>query len=596
MEKYWISVLADKEYFKGTIKESIEDFKVNEIDEDGNLVEYTGAKALPPMPTFAKDYQNATKSYRQAANSEADNVPVVEEELPPLSDLVGPDISKKIEAGELPVDITTSMTREERILLNKVVKTTYPKYMMNNTGGVLSISLCPAFEVIQQAFGEDDAMKIVRFTVSNAPRLKCSYQTTCKQTRKEFHEMWPTRFGFIKMNASNGVVTFSKKADKVKRKGCEAVSCYTMFTLCKSDLSWQEACRQIAISVGLKEGDIHCAGMKDKKAITVQRCCAKGIVAQKLLRISHDKVKICDITYSTTPIQSGTLSGNKFIITLRNITPSVSNDVFQSRCGTVFSSGFPNFFGHQRFAFFCQSDKHIAHKMLKGQWNEAVNILMEPTAEDKEAVVTAKNEYKDTGDCRKVAKLLPTYKSTERELMWAKERYPSEDDGAKWFTAVGYATRELWFHMLQSWVWNKVLTKRLEKYGTKVLKGDLIMQPLSVHGKADKGVPLVCTEPSDFTIFHVVHPKPGCESMYPDNEVAKLFDDVLSEYGLTRIWKSSTVGVRLSASYRHLFTKPADGASAELINEGKDARLTFSLPLSCYATVLLGEVMGSPLL
>ena len=592
METYWIGVQAKKEYFTGVIKETIEDFLVNEIDENGDVVEFTGTKTLPPMPGFAKIYQNSTKSYRSANNEQENNIP--EEKLPELNTLIANEKVERIKERTLPVEIDEQMDRDQRILLNKVIRTTYPNLMMNSVDSVVSVQVCPAFDIVKQCFGEDQANQIIRFTVSNSTRLKCSYQTDCKQTRKEFNQMWPSRFGFVKLNATNGVVTFSKKAERQKRKGCEPISCYTTFTLCKTDLSWQEACRQLAVSVGLREGDVHCAGMKDKKAITVQKCCAKGTVAQKLLRISHDKVKICDISYATNPILSGSLSGNKFTITVRNITPQLSQEEFQNRCNEVFASGFANFFGHQRFSFSCKTDQHIAHKLLHGQWNAAVNILMALNNEDKEAVTDAKQEYINTGDCRKVAKMLPTYKSTEREVMWSKEKYPSEEEGAKWFLGVNYSTRELWFHMLQSWIWNKVLVKRIEKFGSKVLKGDLIMTPLSASAKAEKQTPLVCTEPSDFTIFHVVHPKPGYSCEYPNNEVKDIFNEVLSEYGLEQVWKTSTIGVRLSASYRHLFTKTSEGATAELINDDKDAKLSFSLPLSCYATVLLGEIMGKP--
>lgn len=115
----------------------------------------------------------------------------------------------------------------------------------------------------------------------------------------------------------------------------------------------------------------------------------------------------------------------------------------------------------------------------------------------------------------------------------------------------------MYLHSYQSLLWNKIVSRRINKYGLKPIVGDLVFKdnelkdaPIEVleegeeNGEEEEETDLsnvkfpeveTITEDklSKYTIFDVVYPLPGCDVRYPDNEIGKWYIDLLAEDNLT---------------------------------------------------------------
>lgn len=116
----------------------------------------------------------------------------------------------------------------------------------------------------------------------------------------------------------------------------------------------------------------------------------------------------------------------------------------------------------------------------------------------------------------------------------------------------------LYLHSYQSLIWNKIVSRRIQKFGLKPIVGDLVFKdiesknkPIEVINYGDE-VDEVQEEEMDvvvgkfpdietifeenlskYTIFDVVYPLPGCDVSYPENEIGQWYIDLLAEDNLT---------------------------------------------------------------
>lgn len=113
----------------------------------------------------------------------------------------------------------------------------------------------------------------------------------------------------------------------------------------------------------------------------------------------------------------------------------------------------------------------------------------------------------------------------------------------------------LYLHSYQSLLWNKIVSKRINKYGLKPIVGDLVFknnelkcpsievidgedneeeEETDLNDDKFPEVENISEENlSNYTIFDVVYPLPGGDVCYPKNEVGEWFIDLLAKDNLT---------------------------------------------------------------
>ncbi|XP_037090775.1 pseudouridylate synthase 7 homolog [Pollicipes pollicipes] len=210
------------------------------------------------------------------------------------------------------------------------------------------------------------------------------------------------------------------------------------------------------------------------------------------------------------------------------------------------------------------------------------------------------------------------------------------------------ASRQLYVHAYQSWLWNRVVSRRLAVHGLRLRSGDLVLAtgdepepepaaaeddaPPAVDDEAPTPAPALPGGPPDVralteaelaqhTIHELVLPLPGWAVRYPDNETADWYRELLEADGvdLSREHCDSLRQYSLAGAYRRVLARPDVGRwriaryadpAVDLVASDVDALmgrtppaddpsgpyrallLQFTLPASCYATMALREITG----
>lgn len=109
---------------------------------------------------------------------------------------------------------------------------------------------------------------------------------------------------------------------------------------------------QLANHFGLRHFDVGYCGKKDRHAVTYQwfSCWLPGSQTPDVSDCDIEGVKIVNTSWHSKKLRRGDHLGNRFSLLIRNVETLDTTKV-DERLETIRSSGFPNFFGRQRFGF-----------------------------------------------------------------------------------------------------------------------------------------------------------------------------------------------------------------------------------------------------
>eukprot|EP01065_Artemidia_motanka_P020052 TRINITY_DN24008_c0_g1_i1.p1 TRINITY_DN24008_c0_g1~~TRINITY_DN24008_c0_g1_i1.p1 ORF type:complete len:508 (+),score=120.25 TRINITY_DN24008_c0_g1_i1:567-2090(+) len=471
---------------------------------------------------------------------------------------------------------------------------------------------CGHFAALCAAVGAEGAARAAAVGEGGSTRLK--YVTSEKGTKKAFHEALRKGFG-LEATVVEGLVEVRRSAagHKRKRRGEAAAGAvpHTHFVLKKRGYAWFAARHILSRHLRVPEEHVQCAGIKDKKGVTLQWCSARGAHGDALSKFNvgadvggaaddltgqlqaqdeePPSMSVSRIAYATKAVATGDLSGNRFRIRVREALASAPEAAVRSSVAAIADRGFPNYFGPQRFGLAVKEGITLPGVLLAlGDWRGTARSVLAPTSGDRGPALEAKQLLQDGGEDWGGPKVwedalgkLPLGCAAERSLLQGMLTHPQHPE--KWLWKVPHSVRELWVHAAQSWVWNRALRDRLRVHGSAVLKGDLV-QP------AAAAAPVPCSDPGECSVWDVVLPKPGGGAVFPQGPAGDFYTAVLSELGLPRdTWAGAkSMGIHLSKDYRRAVVRCSD---AEVAFDGSDAVVAFSLPPSSYATVCLGTMM-----
>lgn len=137
----------------------------------------------------------------------------------------------------------------------------------------------------------------------------------------------------------------------------------------------------------------------------------------------------------------------------------------------------------------------------------------------------------------------------------------NEQDQVGALNFIPRSSRQLYVHAYQSYVWNKVVSRRIKEHGTLVMLGDLVkvgdgeMKEEGMEDSEEAKVKVV-TEVEGLSIFDVLLPLPGHKVRYPDNFQKGWYEEILKEDGLTFDSFANTVkDYNVPGDYRQIITK-----------------------------------------
>ncbi|XP_041441200.1 pseudouridine synthase 7 L homeolog isoform X2 [Xenopus laevis] len=399
--------------------------------------------------------------------------------------------------------------------------------------------------------------------------------------------------------------------DPRKHSWPKARGSYCHFVLYKENKDTMDAINVLSKFLRIKPNIFSYMGTKDKRAITVQEIAVLKITAQRLAHLNKCLMnfKLGNFTYQKNPLKLGELQGNHFTVVLRNIT-GTSEQVVQAMT-SLRDIGFINYYGMQRFGTTAVPTYQVGRAILQSNWNEMVDLILKPRPGEKGYLVQCREEWAKTKDPEAALKKLPVKRCLEGQLLRGLAMYGLKNIVSA-FGIIPRNNRLMYIHSYQSYVWNNMVSKRIEEFGLKVVPGDLVL-------KGDTAVQVEEGNVDNYTINDIVMPLPGFDVIYPKHKIAAAYEEILAADNLDiKNMRHRVKDYSLSGAYRKIVICPQDvswevvsyddpkiplvqtdldklegKALPEYNKEGKyrALKMEFSLPPSTYATMAIREVL-----
>jgi len=420
----------------------------------------------------------------------------------------------------------------------------------------------------------------------------------------------------------------------------EGVPEYLKFILCKENKESFEMLNVMARLLNIQVKHIGVAGTKDKRGVTSQQITVHRIRAKRMAKLTLFGAQIGNFEYVDAPLGFGDHSGNAFEITLRQIEPEQVGNI-ENAVRSLQSSGTINYFGLQRFGSSgVENGTHkIGIKLLLGDWQGALDLLLMPREGERKDVAIARAKWAETKDAKETLKLLPRWCNAERCALERMMKVRATDLVSA-LLAVPRQIRLMYIHAYQAYLFNKVVSARIRKFGVNnVVEGDLIVEEGEIAGDEDddddehdgylrKCMPSVrvvtAEEAASGTIDPalLVMPLPGNAVKYPTN-MGDIYNEIAAEDGIDLNAHLHPVRefslAQFTGDYRRVYLKPTNvshriisyadpkanlvlsdldrvkGATTAQYEAGPLRAMTveFHLPPSSYATMVLRELMKS---
>ena len=227
--------------------------------------------------------------------------------------------------------------------------------------------------------------------------------------------------------------------------------------------------RALANRLGASRERVAWAGTKDKRAVTTQLVSIAGVEPADLPTM--DGVELEPVGRLGRPLRFGDLAGNAFEVAVTEAerpgqVEPVAAELRAFGGGDPESVGVPNFFGHQRFGSLRPVTHVVGRRLVRGDWEGAVMAYLgDPHPAEPPETRRARAFVEDTRDWAAAAERFPSGLSYERALCHrlAESGGESAGDFRDALEALPWTLRRLFVAAVQSEVFNRILSRRLER-------------------------------------------------------------------------------------------------------------------------------------
>ncbi|RDE17384.1 MAG: tRNA pseudouridine(13) synthase TruD [Candidatus Thorarchaeota archaeon] len=375
---------------------------------------------------------------------------------------------------------------------------------------------------------------------------------------------------------------------------------YVKFTLQKMGLSTLDAAGIISAALKIPRYLVTYAGLKDKRAMTVQAMSVSRQASVALGGLRLSRIVLRDLEYVRRPVQVGDLWGNRFTLLLKNMTVDCN-----AGCEMVESfkgRSILNYFGIQRFGVTQPSTLLAGKALIKRDYESAVRRIVAAASISEEDTPTNVGEGSspDTEITESMLDRVSTGARYERSVIQHLIKHPG--DYQKAMTRIPPRILTLLVHSYQSYLFNRLLSERVRS-GSSIDQpeiGDFIIQLDETHSGRDSW--LYTTERTleerrtmvRSGRYGLAAPVPGYSTKLPPSRQSDYLRSILSAEGVALVdFRNPESRALDSPGGLHLVSMEPSNLCAECTENS--LRLQFSLRKGSYATVFLRELMkGDP--
>jgi tRNA pseudouridine13 synthase len=343
----------------------------------------------------------------------------------------------------------------------------------------------------------------------------------------------------------------------------------------KKDLYTLEVVNSLATQLKISPHDVGYAGQKDCHALTRQYFSVPQSALPYIEKINLPGVQILSIQRHQNKLRIGHLHGNIFHILIRDYNkdqiPNLSLIKEQ-----LLEKGVPNYFGEQRFG--SQNNTHIIGKaILQNNGHDLLEAMFAPAPTiDSERIAKAK-EYYIHKEYDLAYKEMPAKFKTEKLLL---KKLASGVPEKNIISMIPKQMHTFFICAYQSWLFNEILTSRLDHLDS-IETGDLAVKHpgRTVFLVEDSNIEQQRCKLHEISASGPIY---GRKMIQPQGKPLEREMELLQKENITKEM------FPLDGERRSLRFFLQD-LSWEIVPEG--IWINFTLPKSCYATVVLRELM-----
>jgi tRNA pseudouridine13 synthase len=275
------------------------------------------------------------------------------------------------------------------------------------------------------------------------------------------------------------IAKIEKSAENRVLRATTSKQRYLLCVLVKRNWDTFIALRNIAKQLGISQGQIQIAGIKDAKAVTAQHITIENCSIEDASKVHVKDIEIMPVGYVRDKLSPYYLLGNNFAISIKAIKHSeltVAKRIAELATALEAKGGIPNFFGHQRFGTTRPITHLVGKAIVEGDFEEAAMLfLAKPSVHEHPSSRSARAELQSTRDFKQALQNFPKQLRFERLMLRHLVEKPADFVGA--FRRLPVKLQALFVQAYQSYLFNRFLSERVKNGFSldKVEVGDFVV-------------------------------------------------------------------------------------------------------------------------